>query len=206
MSAGDHRVLVLDDEPSVLRGLDRLLRAHGYQTRLHQTPDTLFAEGMPEVPACLLLDNNLNHGATGIQVHAEIVRLGWNVPTVFLTGHWNVQEVVSAIRAGADGFLTKPYDPDELLRNVAEALERSRSHVVKVKTETVATLRAAKLTAREREVVCLVVAGKLNKEIASELNLALVTVKVHRGRAMRKLGAGNAADLVRIANLAGLCS
>ncbi len=205
MNRKDHLVLVLDDEPSVLRGVERLLNAHGYRTRLYQNPEALFADGMPAVPACLLLDNNLNNGRTGIQVHAEIVRMGWHLPTVFLTGHWNVQEVVSAIRAGADGFLTKPYDPEELLRNVAEALERSCSHGSHQELEADAKRRAATLTAREREVVCLVVAGKLNKEVASEMNLALVTVKVHRGRAMKKLGAGNAADLARIANLAGLC-
>lgn len=205
MTGQDHLVLVLDDDPSVLRGLDRLLKARGYRTRLHQTPETLFEEGMPDVPACLLLDNNLNNGKSGIQVHAEIIRLGWRLPTVFLTGHWNVQEVVSAIRAGADGFLTKPYDPEDLLANVAGALEHSRSRGTHHLDEAAARRLVATLTDREREVVCHVLAGKLNKEIAAELNLALITVKVHRGRAMKKLGAGNAAELARLANLAGLC-
>lgn len=199
-------VLVLDDEPSVLRGVERLLGEHGYQVRSYESPEAFFAAGLPNGPACLILDNNLNHGKSGLQVHAEIVRLGWHLPTVFLTGHWNVQEVVRAIRAGADGFLTKPYDPEELLSNVAEALGRAHAHRQRVRTELEARLRVARLTPRERDVICLVVAGKLNKQIAAELGLALITVKVHRGRAMKKLKVGNAADLVRLANMTGLCS
>lgn len=206
MNDAEHLVLVLDDEPSVLRGLERLLSMRGYRARLYQCPDELFADGMPAVPACLLLDNNLNNGKTGIQVHAEIVRMGWHLPTIFITGQWNVQEVVSAMRAGADGFLTKPYDPEELLRVVGEALQRSSHDGSHLQLEADAKRRAATLTAREREVVCHVISGKLNKEVAADLNLALITVKVHRGRAMKKLGAGNAVELARIANLAGLCS
>lgn len=198
-------VLVLDDEPSVLRGLERLLTGHGYQVRLHLTPESLFADGLPKMPACLLLDNNLNHGQSGLQVHAEVLRRGWHLPTIFLTGHWNVKEVVNAIRAGADGFLTKPYDPDELLANVADAIERARNHHQQQQAVAEARLRSSSLTKREREVVCHVVSGKLNKEIAVAMGLALITVKVHRGRAMRKLNAGNAAELARIASLAGLC-
>lgn len=205
MTDREHLVLVLDDDSSVLTGLERLLTGHGYRVRLYRDPDAFFRDGLPTVPACLLLDNNLNHGQSGIEVHAEVLRRGWHLPTIFLTGQWNVQEVVAAIRAGADGFLTKPYDPEELLTNVAEALERACSHQHHQRLATEIRSRAATLTTREREVVCLVVAGKLNKEIADELKLALITVKVHRGRAMKKLGAGNAAELARIANLAGLC-
>jgi FixJ family two-component response regulator len=200
----DHLVVVLDDDSSMISGLDRLLTSHGYKVRLHQDPDTFFSEGLPTVPACLLLDINLNHGKSGIDVHAELLRRGWHLPTIFLTGHWNVQEVVNAIRSGADGFLTKPFDPSELLTAVAEALERAQGSQEQRLHAAEAKARAATLTTREREVVCMVIAGRLNKEIASELSLALITVKVHRGRAMKKLGAGNAADLARIANLAGL--
>lgn len=205
MMEHDHLVVVLDDDPSMVSGLDRLLTSHGYKVRLHQNPDTFFGEGLPSVPACLLLDINLNHGKSGLDVHAELLRRGWHLPTIFLTGHWNVQEVVNAIRSGADGFLTKPFDPNELLAAVAEALERAQGSQEQRLQGAEAKARAATLTMREREVVCMVIAGKLNKEIASELSLALITVKVHRGRAMKKLGAGNAAELARIANLAGLC-
>ena len=121
MTRGNHVVLVLDDDPSILSGLERLLTAHGYSVRLHSEPDDFFHVGMPEVPACLLLDNQLGDGMTGVQVHAELQRRGWNIPTVFVTAHWNVQTVVNAMRDGADGFLTKPYNPADLLDAVAQA-------------------------------------------------------------------------------------
>ncbi len=202
----DHQVVVLDDDHSHLTGLGRLLTTKGFRVRLHAEADGFFHAGMPAVPACLLLDNQLSDTMSGVQVHAEVQRRGWNLPTIFLTAHWNVQSVVNAIRAGADAFLTKPYDPDELLKAVGQALKRSQAfHQNGQVSAAEAKTRVASLTTREREIVRRVVAGKLNKEIADQLDLALVTVKVHRGRAMRKLGAGNPAELARIAFLANLC-
>lgn len=202
MKHSDHLVLVLDDNLAILTGLERLLTANGYSVRLHQDPDQFLAAGPPDVPACLLLDNQLEARLTGIEVHAELIRRDWSLPTIFLTAHWNVQSVVAAIQSGADGFLTKPYDPNELLLAVAAALERAQAaHCLKREIRN-AQARAASLTKREREIVRLVLAGKLNKDIADELGLALVTVKVHRGRAMAKLGAGNPAELARIADQA----
>jgi len=200
----DHLVVVVDDDPSILTGLERLLTSSGYRVRLHQDPDSFFEAGPPTVPTCLLLDNQLQAKMSGIEVHAEIVRLGWTLPTVFLTAHWSVQTVVNAIRTGADGFLTKPYDAAGLLKAVAEALQRAvtahQQHQLLIDART----RVATLTQRERDIVCKILAGKINKEISDELGVALVTVKVHRGRAVAKLGAGNSAELVRIAQLAGL--
>jgi FixJ family two-component response regulator len=196
--------MVLDDDAAILGGLNRLLTLHGYQVCLYSAADEFFTAGMPELPACLILDNHLGDGMTGLEIHAEMQRIGWDIPTVFLTAHWNVQSVVNAMRAGADGFLTKPFDPAELLSEVAKALERARARHEDGGLATAARAKAALLTEREREVVSLVVRGLLNKEIADQLNLALVTVKVHRGRAMQKLGAGNPAELARIASLAGL--
>lgn len=206
MTPDDHAVLVLDDDHAILGGLERLLSGHGYRVRLFSESEDFFRAGIPSVPACLILDNQLNNGMTGLQVHAELQRRGWEIPTVFLTAHWNVQSVVSAMRAGADGFLTKPFDPTELVEAVAQALERARERHNGNRLAADARSRAASLTIREREIVCLVVSGLLNKEIADQLDLALVTVKVHRGRAMQKLGAGNPAELARIAALAGLVS
>jgi FixJ family two-component response regulator len=200
----DSVVMVLDDDTAILGGLNRLLTLHGYQVCLYSTADEFFTAGMPEIPACLILDNHLGDGMSGLEVHAEMQRIGWDIPTVFLTAHWNVQSVVNAMRAGADGFLTKPFDPAELLSEVAKALERARARLQDGEFATAARAKAALLTEREREVVSLVVRGLLNKEIADQLDLALVTVKVHRGRAMQKLGAGNPAELARIASLAGL--
>ena len=204
MTHADHMVLVLDDDQSILISLERLLQAHGYSVRVYSESEDFFRAGLPEVPACLLLDNLLGNGMTGVQVHAELYRRGWNLPTVFVTAHWNVQSVVNAMRAGADGFLTKPYNPAELLDAVALALHRAFVQQRDNLHTTTARTQAASLTAREREIVRLVVSGLLNKEIADQLNLALITVKVHRGRAMHKLGAGNPAELARIAALAGI--
>ena len=204
MTHGDHLVLVLDDDQSILTGLERLLTTHGYRVRLHAESDDFFRAGLPKVPACLLLDNQLGHGMTGVQVHAELHRRGWNLPTVFVTAHWNVQTVVNVMRAGADGFLTKPYNPHDLLDAVEQALHRARSQQRDTLLTANVRARAATLTAREREIVRLIVAGLLNKQIADQLDLALVTVKVHRGRAMRKLGAGNPAELAHAAALAGI--
>ena len=202
--SGDHAVLVLDDDRFIRVGLERLLAAHGYKVRLHAEPDELFRNGMPQVPACLLLDNQLGEGMTGVEVHEELLRRGWFIPTVFLTAHWNVQLVVNAIRAGADGFLTKPFDPTELVDAVALALQRSRSNRQGEFAAAEARVRVASLTPRERDIVRLVVEGMLNKEIADQLDLALITVKVHRGRAMRKLAAGNPAEMVHIAELGAI--
>ena len=198
---GEHAVLVLDDDRFIRAGLERLLAAHGYKGRLHAEPDELFRNGMPRVPACLLLDKQLGEGMTGVEVHGELLRRGWFIPTVFLTAHWNVQLVVNAIRAGADGFLTKPFDPTELVDAVALALQRSRSNRQGEFLAADARVRVTSLTPRERDIVRLVVEGMLNKEIADHLDLALITVKVHRGRAMRKLAAGNPAEMVHIAEL-----
>lgn len=206
MSCEDHAVLVLDDDHSVLCGLERLLTAHGYQVRMHSDPDDFFEAGLPTVPACLLLDNHLGNGVTGLQVHEKIQKNGWDLPTVFLTAHWNVQSVVNAMRAGADGFLTKPFDPKDLIDAVSQALERARAKHLEATLAAEVRGKAASLTDREREIVRMVVGGMLNKEIASQLKIALVTVKVHRGRAMRKLGAGNSAELARIATQSGIVS
>ena len=197
MTHDAHQVMVLDDDKSVLVSLERLLEANGFSVRTHLSPEEFFRSGLPAVPACLLLDQHL--GPTkGTDVHAEMQRLGWNVPTVFLTADWDTHTVVRAMRNGADDYLTKPFDPDELLRAVKRCLERAAQTLVADESLAKIRARVASLTPREREIVGHVVSGMLNKQIADLLDLALVTVKVHRGRAMRKLGARNPAELARI--------
>ena len=204
MTGTDALVIVLDDELPVRQGLARILDANGFCFRLHAEPAELYEAGLPPGPCCLLLDHQLGGDITGVDVHAEIQRRGWCVPTVFLTAHWSVESVVRAMRAGADGFLTKPYEPAALIAEVREALERSRTRLEENKTSAVIRARAAALTEREREVVRLVLGGLLNKEVADRLGLALVTVKLHRGNAMRKLGISTAAELARLAPITEL--
>ena len=199
-------VIVLDDERSIRDGLERLLTGRGFRVRLHATPEDFFRAGLPDEPACLLLDNQLGDGMTGVGVHAELQRLGWNLPTVFVTGNWNVKGVVHAIRTGADDFLTKPYDPEELVTAVTQALQRALAQRRDQSQTAAVRARVATLTPRECDIVRLILDGSINKEIADHLDISVVTVKVYRGRAMRKLNAGNVAELVRIATLAGLTS
>ncbi len=200
----DHEVVVLDDDLSLLDSLGSLLTSSGFKVRLHSEADDFFRVGVPKVPACLLLDNHLGAGISGVQVHQQILERGWHIPTIFLTGTWDVQLVVQTMRAGADGFLTKPFDSRQLLSEVLLALQRSAAGMTDQSKTAEIRARSAALTAREREVVGLVAQGLLNKEIADKLGLALITVKIHRSRAMQKMGAGNPAELAHFAALAGL--
>jgi FixJ family two-component response regulator len=196
-------VLVLDDDVGVLRSLARFLGANGYAVRTHCSAEDMFLAGQPNVPACLLLDQHLR-GTKGTEVHAEMLRRGWNLPTVFLTADWDTHTVVRAMRGGADNYLAKPFDPLELLQVVRQALERVTTAGLYQSDVAEYRRRAEQLTARERAIVSLVAKGMLNKQIADHLQLAVVTVKLHRGRAMQKLHANNAAELGRIAMLLGI--
>jgi FixJ family two-component response regulator len=203
MNSDLHQVVVLDDDLSVLVSLERLLQANGYNVRTHSSPEDFWGAGAPAVAACLLLDQHLGE-TRGTEVHAEMQRRGWAMPTVFLTADWDTHTVVQAMRGGADDYLTKPFDPDELLQAVARGLTRALACWQAGDATARACAAAATLTARERAIVKLVMSGLLNKQIAAQLGIALVTVKVHRGRAMQKLGAKNPAELARIATLAGI--
>ncbi len=200
----DHVVVLVDDDPSILRALERLLVSRGYTVRAFPGPAELLEWGEPQVPACLVLDHLLGGGETGLELHATLRGLGWTAPTVFLTAHWDVPSVVQAMRDGADGFLTKPCEPGDILAAVARAMTCAlERHAARLESADLSA-RAALLTEREKEVVRLVVGGALNKEAAEQLGLALVTIKVHRGNAMRKLGARTAAELARLAGEAGI--
>lgn len=205
MKPQDCTVLVLDDDGSILKSLERLLTLQGFKVRTYSTAADFFAGGPPPGLSCLLLDQELG-ASTGNDVCREMKRRGWKIPIVFLTADTDIHSVVQAMRTGADDYLTKPYDPDELLAATMRALEHSSVEAQGDIQLHELCSRAARLTAREKVIVSMVVAGMLNKQIADHLKLALVTVKVHRGRAMRKLGARNAAELARLAAIAGIVS
>lgn len=202
MTKSDHMVLMLDGDASA--EMADLLAAQGYHVHRYREPAALLDMAAPVTPSCLILGHPLGDGSSGLDVHAELRRRGWTVPTVFVTANWDVPTVVRAIRAGADEFLATPCEPQDLFDAVASALKRARLQARGEDPPDGPLRRAAALTPRERAIVRMVVAGMLNKEIASELDLALVTVKLDRSRAMRKLGAANATDLARIAALAGI--
>ena len=191
-------VLVVDDDPSTCTSLRRLFRSAGFAVRAFSNTDELFAHGRPEGPCCLVLDVRLP-GRDGVTFYEELVREGINVPTVFITGHGDIPTTVRAMKSGAIDFLQKPFEPDELEARVLDALEADERALAKQHRLDGLRERFQTLTPRERDVFVAVVAGRLNKQVASEYGISEKTVKVHRARVMEKMGAGALADLVRMA-------
>jgi FixJ family two-component response regulator len=198
MSAPDCIVFVIDDDPLVRASVADLLNSAGFTVQTFGSA-TEFAQGQrPDVPACLILDVELP-GLSGLDLQAELAKSGIEMPIVFLTGHGDIPMSVRAMKAGAVEFLTKPFAKQELLDAIKEALLRD-GEVRKQRSESFELQeRLGTLTPRERQVLALVVTGRLNKQIAGELGTTEETIKVHRGRVMRKMGANSLADLVRMA-------
>jgi FixJ family two-component response regulator len=203
---GAATVLILDGDRIAARDAERILATAGFRTRIYRDPEVFLNSDPPNDRSCLLLEHHLKQGMSGADVHRELLRRGCTIPVVFFTANWSVQSVIDAIRAGADGFVPKPIDAAELLDSIHGAIERASTLQPQQHPAIRVRALAATLTGRERQIVRLVVSGMLNKEIAAHLGLALVTIKAHRGRAMHKLGAGNAAELAHIASIAGLVS
>jgi FixJ family two-component response regulator len=200
-------VLILDLDASSIRDLLEPVMPDGCGVLTHADLEELLKAGVPSFPSCLLLGEARHNGRTGLgalEVLAELRRRNLNLPVVVLAQQWNLPQVVEIMRAGAAGFLARPVNPAELHDAVKQALERAGDDHRNGLSAADASARVFSLNHRELEVVRLVVNGKLNKEIADHLDLALVTVKVYRSRAMKKLGAGNPAEMVNIANLGGL--
>jgi FixJ family two-component response regulator len=193
----DFRVFAVDDDPDVLRALERMLRVNNFSVEGFTSP-TAFLERSPyDGPACLLLDLKMP-GLTGLDVQGEMSRRGIQMPIVFLSAEGDVPSTAKAMREGAIDFLVKPVDGPQLL----EALERARLQAVARRQQASRELeteqRLSRLTKREREVCELVAQGLLNKQIAFELGMSEKTVKVHRGRVTRKLNVDSVAALVRL--------
>jgi len=192
-------VFVVDDDPSIRRSLDALLRSVGHDVRLFSSAQEFMQAQRPDALGCLVLDVRLP-GMSGLTFQQELAKAGIALPVIFITGHGDVPMGVRAMKAGAVEFLTKPFDDQVLLDAVHAAIERDRE-----RRRTAAQLaglqaRYRTLTEREREVFELVVAGRLNKQIADQLTLSVVTVKVHRAQVMRKMLAKSVVDLVRMAD------
>ena len=195
-------VFVVDDDPSVLRALGRLLKSAGLTVALFALPADFLAQQNPAVAGCLVLDVMMPE-LTGPQVMQSLRRSGNPLPVIFLTGHGDIPMTVRAMKAGAVDFLAKPCRDEELLAAVAAALALDRQLRRQRADERAAADLIATLTPREREVMLGVVAGKTNRSIADDLGTAEKTVKVHRGRVMGKLGVASVADLVRLNERAG---
>ncbi|NLR96640.1 response regulator transcription factor [Rhizobium sp. P38BS-XIX] len=197
-------VYVIDDDLSVREGLDSLLRSVGYDARCFASPRDFLAHSRSQGPACIVLDVRMPD-ASGLDFQDELVRAGGHVmPIIFLTGHGDVPMSVRAMKAGAVEFLLKPFREQDLLDAIRQALEIDRSRLQKEAASIDLQERFASLTSREREVMALVARGLLNKQIAADIGLSEITVKVHRGQVMRKMQADTAADLIRMADSLGL--
>ena len=205
MRADAGTVFIVDDDPSVLKGLSRLLRSAGWETATYASPEEFVARHDPAAPGCLLLDVAMP-GVDGLELQQQLADAGCPLPIVFITGHADVPMSVRAMRAGALNLLTKPIDDQELLKAVTEAVEKDRLARHAQADMAVVRERLAALTPREREVLDRVVAGKLNKQIAGELGIVEKTIKVHRAHVMEKMGARSLAELARMAERLGIAA
>jgi RNA polymerase sigma factor (sigma-70 family) len=190
-------VFVVDDDPSVRSSLKFLISTVGLHVETFDSAEAALQKLTPDAPACLVLDVRLR-GLSGLDLQSELAARNCQVPIVFITGHGDIPMTVRAMKAGAVEFLTKPFRDQDLLDAVRVALEQDRARREQEKEITDLQQRFDSLTAREREVISMVVAGKLNKQIADQLGTAENTIKVHRSRAMDKMHAQSVADLVRM--------
>jgi FixJ family two-component response regulator len=203
-SAGEEPIVfVVDDDPSMREALNSLFRSVGLRVELFGSAPELLQAELPDVTSCLVLDIRLPK-RSGLDFQAELAKSAIEIPIIFITAHGDVPMTVRAMKAGAVDFLTKPFRDQDLLDAVAQALERDRKR--RDAARGVADLKGLfeTLTPRERQVMALVTAGLMNKQVAAEIGVSEITVKIHRGHMMRKMHAKSLADLVRMAELLGV--
>jgi len=192
-------IIVVDDDPGIRESLHGLLRSVGLQVKALASVPEFLKEGRPEGPACLVLDVRLP-GRSGLDFQRDLSAANVHLPIIFITGYGDIPMSVQAIKGGAIEFLTKPFRDQELLDAIQLGLARDRAWLEEAKAMAALRSRFETLTPREREVMALVVTGRLNKQIAYDIGISEITVKVHRGQVMRKMNAASLPDLARMAD------
>jgi FixJ family two-component response regulator len=196
-------VFVVDDDASIRTSLLRLIGSFGWQVRAFESADAFLRDAASDARGCLVLDLQMP-GLNGLELQQAIVQRGWVLPIVFITGRGDIPATVRAMKAGAVDFLTKPIAATDLAAAITRALDRARVESADAAEISALRARYETLTPREREVMALVVSGRLNKQVAGDLGTAEKTVKTQRGRVMAKMGANAVTDLVRFADRLGI--
>jgi len=196
-------VFVVDDDSSVLKSLVRLLRSLEFDVETFASAELFLARKHYDGIGCIVLDVRMP-GLSGMDLQDQLSQADYSMPIIFITGHGNIPMSVQAMKKGAVDFLTKPFDDEELLQAVKKAIEKDRKAKAERAEVHEALTRIEQLTPRENEILRYVITGMLNKQIALKLDIAEKTVKIHRGRIMEKLGVNSVADLVRLAEKAGI--
>jgi FixJ family two-component response regulator len=193
-------VYVIDDDESMRRALTNLFQSVSLRVQVFGSAPELLQSKLPDVASCLVLDVRLP-GLSGLDFQTELAKANIHIPIIFMTGHGDIPMTVRAMKAGAVDFLAKPFRQQEMLDAVAVAIERDRNRRKDDEMVSNAQARFETLTPRERDVLALVAAGRMNKQIAAEIGIAEITVKIHRGHIMRKMGTRSLADLVKITEM-----
>lgn len=196
-------VFIVEDDASIRRGLSNLFQSVGLGVEVFGSGSEMLQSKLPDVASCLVLDVRLP-GQSGLDFQAELAKANIQIPIIFMTGHGDIPMTVRAMKGGAVDFLTKPFRDQDMLDAVAMAIERDRKR--READRNVADLQThfETLTSRERDILALVSSGLMNKQVAAELGLAEITVKIHRGHIMKKMGAKSLADLVMKAETLGI--
>jgi FixJ family two-component response regulator len=199
----DPVVFVIDDDASMRRALTNLFQSVGLQAEAFGSAPEMLQRQLPDVASCLVLDIRLP-GLSGLDFQNELARANIHIPIIFMTGHGDIPMTVRAMKSGAVDFLTKPFRDQDMLDAVLAAIERDRKRREAEKITANFQALFETLTPREREVLALVTSGLMNKQVAAELGLAEITVKIHRGHIMKKMTARSLADLIRMAEALGI--